>query len=45
MEKNNDIKPKLKEMNIVQSAELSTGEVTLKVNGIKILHKVQRENL
>ena len=45
LEKNKDIKPKLKEMNIQQNSELSNGEVILKINGIKIKHKVQEKSL
>ena len=35
MEKNKDIKPKLKEMNI-KNPKLNNGEVILEINGIKI---------
>ena len=45
MEKNKDIKPKLKEMNINHKADLSNGEVTLKINGIEIKHKIQSSNI
>ena len=45
MEKNKDIKPKLKKMNISHKAELSNGEVILQINGIKIKHKIQGKNL
>ncbi len=45
MEKNKDIKPKLKEMNISHKAELSNGEVILQINGIKIKHKIHGKNL
>ena len=45
MEKNKDIKPKLKDMNIKQKQELSNGEVILQINGIKIKHKIQGKNI
>ena len=45
MEKNKDIKPKLKEMNISHKADLANGEVTLKINGIEIKHKIQSSNI
>ena len=45
MEKNKDIKPKLKEMNISHKADLSNGEVILKINGIEIKHKIQSSNI
>ena len=41
MEKNKDIKPKLKEMNISKNPKLNNGEVILEVNGIKIKQIVQ----
>ena len=41
MEKNKDIKPKLKEMNITKNPKLSNGEVILEINGIKIKQIVQ----
>ena len=40
LEKNKDIKAKLKTMNISHKAELLNGEVVLQINGIKIKHKV-----
>lgn len=45
MEKNKDIKPKLKELNISHKADLANGEVTLKINGIEIKHKIQSSNI
>ena len=45
MEKNKDIKPKLKEMNIKQNSKLSNGEVILKINGIKIKQKFMSKSL
>ncbi len=41
MEKNKDIKPKLKEMNITKNPKLNNGEVILEINGIKIKQIVQ----
>ena len=42
LEKNKDIKGKLKEMNITNKAELINGEVELLVNGIRIKQKLER---
>ncbi len=41
LEKNKDIKPKLKEMNITKNPKLNNGEVILEINGIKIKQIVQ----
>ena len=41
LEKNKEIKGKLKELNIKSKDELSNGELELQINGIRIKHKLE----
>lgn len=41
LEKNKEIKGKLKELNINSKDELTNGELELQINGIRIKHKLE----